>query len=52
MTPQDWLAIICLVLGQAQGMWVGWYIWRRPQLLHKRKSLQQLLDETPDGSTN
>jgi hypothetical protein len=48
MNPNDWLIIFSLLLGTAQGLWVGWYIWRRPQLLRKMKSLQQLLDETPE----
>jgi hypothetical protein len=46
MNSDDWLILFSLLLVWAQGLWVGWYIWHRPQLLRKIKSLQQLLDET------
>jgi uncharacterized protein YneF (UPF0154 family) len=26
----DWLIVMVFVLGWVQGLWVGWYIWRRP----------------------
>lgn len=32
MNEADWLILGCLVLCWAHGIWVGWYIWRRPQL--------------------
>ena len=32
MNETDWLMLGCLVLGWAQGLWMGWSIWRRPQL--------------------
>lgn len=32
MTDTDWLILGCLALGWIQGLWVGWYIWRQPQL--------------------
>ena len=35
MTETDWLMIGCLALGWAQGLWVGWYIWRKPKLTYK-----------------
>jgi uncharacterized protein YneF (UPF0154 family) len=28
----DWLIVMVFVLGWVQGLWVGWYIWRRPTL--------------------
>jgi len=44
----DFYVILLYLLGLAQGLWFGWFLWRRPQLRRKRKSLQQLLDETPE----
>jgi hypothetical protein len=44
----DFYIILLYVLGLTQGLWFGWVLWRRPQLRLKRKSLQQLLDETPE----
>ena len=35
MTETDWLMIGCLALGCIQGLYVGWYIWRRPKLSYK-----------------
>ena len=37
MNEADWLMIGCLALGWAQGLWVGWYIWRRPELKERMK---------------
>jgi uncharacterized protein YneF (UPF0154 family) len=31
----EWLIVMVFVLGLAQGLWVGWYIWRQPHLKYK-----------------
>lgn len=35
MNTQDWLMLMCLTLGWLQGIWIGWMLWRRPQLKYK-----------------
>jgi hypothetical protein len=35
MTPNDWLLLMCLVIGWLQGLYVGWLIWRKPLLKYK-----------------
>lgn len=37
MNLEDWFNLACLALGWAQGLWVGWYIWRRPSLKYRGK---------------
>ena len=32
MTTQDWLMFMCLAIGWSQGLYLGWLLWRRPQL--------------------
>ena len=35
MNESDWLILACLALVWAHGIWVGWYIWRKPKLTYK-----------------
>jgi hypothetical protein len=32
MTYIDWLLLMCLVVGWTQGLFIGWVLWRKPQL--------------------
>ncbi len=32
MIQADWLMIMCLVLGWANGLYLGWVLWRKPKL--------------------
>lgn len=34
MTTQDWLMLMCLALGWMQGLYLGWVLWRKPQLTY------------------
>lgn len=34
MTDVDWLMIGCLALGWIQGLYVGWYIWRKSRMTY------------------
>ena len=36
MNQCDWLMLMCLFCGISQGVWLGWYIWRKPQLTEKK----------------
>jgi len=35
MTQTDWLLIMCIVLGWVSGLYLGWILWRRPQLKYR-----------------
>jgi hypothetical protein len=32
MNTYDWLMLMCLAIGWSQGLYLGWLLWRRPQL--------------------
>lgn len=32
MTKNDWLMLLVTFLGWADGMWMGWVLWRKPNL--------------------
>lgn len=31
----DWQSLLVLLIGWAQGVGIGWMLWRRPQLTYK-----------------
>ena len=35
MTTYGWLMLMCLALGWMNGLWLGWLLWRRPQLKYQ-----------------
>ena len=35
MTVNDWLMLMCLAIGWIQGVYLGWVLWRRPNLKYK-----------------
>ena len=41
MTPDDWFILFTYALGWAQGLWVGWYIWRKPQLKYDTNGVKE-----------
>jgi len=38
MSNADWLILECMALGWVHGIWVGWYVWRRPVLKERMKN--------------
>lgn len=37
MSEDDAFILFAYFLGAAVGLWLGWYLWRRPQLKYKHK---------------
>jgi hypothetical protein len=35
MTINDWLMLMCLAIGWLQGLYLGWVLWRKPQLKYQ-----------------
>lgn len=35
MTTEEWLMLMCFAVGFTQGLYVGWVLWRNPNLKYK-----------------